>query len=98
MQAINNVIFYNTPFALGWFIQCVGRVARMDSKYDQQNIFILEASDTIDTYKRLLVQDHSELIRIIFGKEGNLPDIGKLDKDVMKKYRTYFKRKLLWKK
>lgn len=97
LQAVNNVIFYNTPFAVGWMIQTVGRIARMDSKYNKQNIYILEAKDTIDTYKRLLVQQHADLIKTLFGKEGNLPDMDTSEKDAIKKYRTYFKRKLLWK-
>ena len=90
------LFFYNTPFATGWFIQLVGRITRMDSKYDNQNIYVLEANNTIDTYKRLLIQDHANLIEVVFGKEGSLPDIGSMDKDAMKKYRSYFKRKFLW--
>lgn len=98
LQQVNNIIMYDTPFSILWYIQLVGRIARMDSPYDKQKVIILEVEDTIDTYKKLLIQEHSYLIKAVFGKEGNLPDIGSLDKDLMKKYRNYFKQKFLWNK
>lgn len=96
LQAVNNVIVYDIPFAIGDLIQLIGRVTRVDSKYDRQHVYFLEADQTIDTYKRLLVQSHSTMIQEIFGEDSNLPYYGDIDKDVMSKYRTYFKRKLLW--
>lgn len=96
LQAVNNVIFYNLPFALGDFIQTVGRVARTDSVYDNQNVYILEVKDTIDTYKRLLLQSNMTLVQAIFGKDRTMPYYGDVEQDVMKKYRQYFKNKMLW--
>lgn len=96
LQAVNNVIFYNLPFALGSYIQMVGRVARTDSIYEKQNIYMLEVRDTIDTYKRMLLQSNMTLVQEIFGKDAVMPYFGDIENDVMKKYRQYFKNKLLW--
>ena len=96
LQAVNNIILYNIPFSTGWVIQAIGRVARMDSKYESQNVYVLEIKDSIDTYKRLLLQANAEAIKQIFGREWTLPDV---DKPVdVKKFRSFFKRKLLWSK
>lgn len=96
LQAVNNVVFYNTPFAVGWMIQGIGRVARMDTKYPEQNIYILEAKDTIDTYKRILVESHAQLIEAIFGKETNLPDLRSVEAADLAALKMQFKRRFLW--
>lgn len=96
LQAVNNIIVYDVPFAIGDLIQLIGRITRMDSLYDTQNLIFMEALETIDTYKRLLVQSNATLIQELFGEDSNLPFYGDIDNDVMKKYRTFFKRKLLW--
>jgi len=94
LQSANNVIIYDIPFSVGWFIQVVGRVARMDSEYEIQNIVLVEAKDTIDTYKRVLIQDHATLIKAVFGAETNLPDnVSEIDRKFMQQLRN----KLLWK-
>lgn len=98
LQAVNNIIFYNIPFAVADLIQGVGRITRLDSKYNEQNCYFIEAEDTIDTYKILLIQHHTHLIKALFGNETSLPDVDKIDKDFMNKYRSYLKRKLLWRK
>ena len=97
LQAVNNIIVYDISFSIGFFIQLIGRICRMDSSYDAQNLYLLEVKDTVDTYKRMLIQDHTAIINTIFGKEGNLPNIENLDKSIMQKYRSYFKKKFLWK-
>lgn len=94
LQSANNVVIYDIPFSVGWFIQVVGRVARMDSEYDVQNITLIEAKDTIDTYKRMLIQEHAVLIKTVFGAETNLPDkVSEVDRKFMQKLRN----SLLWK-
>lgn len=57
-----------SPSSIGFFIQLLGRVCRMDSTYDAQNMYLLEVKDTVDTYKRMLIQDHTATINAIFGK------------------------------
>ena len=96
LQGVNNVVIYNTSFSIGWIIQMIGRITRTDTKYPKLHVYFLEVSETIDTYKRLLFQDHALLIKEVLGKEPILPDFTEVNKDLMKKYRSYFKRKLLW--
>ena len=72
----------------------IGRVTRVDTKYDKQRIYFLEVSETIDTYKRLLVQSHASVIQEIFGEDTNLPYFGDIEDDMVAKYRQYFKNKL----
>ena len=96
LQGVNNVIIYNTSFSIGWIIQMIGRITRTDTKYPKLHVYFLEVSETIDTYKRLLFQDHALLIKEVLGKEPILPDFTEVNPDLMKKYRSYFKRKLLW--
>lgn len=73
LQKANTVIFYDIPFAIQTFIQMVGRVTRMDSKYDHQDIYFIEAEGTSDTYRRILLQMNGQLINQIFGKVNTLP-------------------------
>lgn len=96
LQGVNNVVIYNTSFSIGWIIQVIGRITRTDTKYDKLHVYFLEVTDTIDTYKRLLFQDHAALISEVLGKENILPDMTQVNPELMKKYRSYFKRKLLW--
>lgn len=96
LQAVNNVIFYNIPFSLGNYIQMVGRVARTDSVYSEQNIYMLEAIDTIDTYKRLLLESHMTIVQKIFGRDPVMPYYGDIEKDIANRYKRYLKNTLLW--
>lgn len=73
LQRANTVVFYDIPFAVQTFIQMVGRVTRMDSKYDHQDIYFIEAEGTSDTYRRILLQMNGQLIAQIFGKVNTLP-------------------------
>lgn len=91
---VNNVIFYDIPFAIGLLIQVCGRITRMNTEYDNQNVYLLEVKDTIDTYKRLLIQNNTRIIKSIFGDNSNFPDkVRYIDKRFMKNLR----KKLLWK-
>lgn len=96
LQAVNNVVVYDCPFAIGDLIQLIGRVTRVDTKWNKQNVYFLEVEQTIDTYKRLLIQSHATMIQEVFGKDSNLPYFGDMENDVVSKYRTYLKNKLLW--
>lgn len=106
LQRANNVIFYDIPFAIGRFIQFVGRVCRMDSIFAKQYVYILEVVDTIDTYKRLLIEKNGTTIRELFGEDESLqtdlPEIErKFEKELkqsLAKYLQKLKRELLWKR
>ena len=80
LQVSNNIIMFNLSFSVAQFVQTVGRIIRMDSEYDHMNIFILEALNTVDTYKRLLIQHHAATItRLLSGDSvltnPNLPSV-----------------------
>lgn len=93
LQKANTIIFYDIPFAIQTFIQMVGRVTRMDSKYDHQDIYFIEAEGTSDTYRRILLQMNGQLINQIFGKVNTLPlEMKFIDKKISKQLRNA----LLW--
>ena len=93
LQKANTVIFYDIPFAIQTFIQMVGRVTRMDSKFDHQDIYFIEAEGTSDTYRRILLQMNGQLINQIFGKVNTLPlEMKFIDKKRSKQLRDA----LLW--
>ncbi len=94
LQKANNVVFYDIPFAINDVIQMVGRVARMDSKFSDMNIYFIEYTSTLDTYKRTLIQAHSTLIDSVICHDTNLPtEVLVLDANTQKE----MKRKLVWK-
>jgi hypothetical protein len=87
------MIFYDIPFSVLTFIQAVGRITRMDSKYSEQHIHIIEATGTIDSYKRLLINMNANLIETIFGGVETLPvEMLRIDKSLQ----GVLKKKLLW--
>ena len=93
LQKADSIIFYDTPFSVLTFIQAVGRVTRIDSKYNKQHIHILEAEGTIDSYKRCLMQINGGLITQVFGKVETLPlEVGQLDRNITRQ----LKDGLLW--
>lgn len=93
LQKANTLIFYDTPFSIATFIQAVGRVTRVDSKFDHQNIHLIESFGTIDTYKRCLIELNGAMIEALFGKIATLPlEIAMRDRDVQNELRDG----LLW--
>ena len=93
LQRADSIVFYDIPFSILTFIQAVGRVTRIDSKYNEQYVHILEATGTIDSYKRCLVQINGGLIMNMFGKVETLPlEVGQIDKNVTRQ----LKQGLLW--
>lgn len=93
LQKANSVIFYDIPFSIKTYIQTIGRVTRIDSKYNEQYIHHIEVSGTIDSYKRCLIQINGGLIESMFGRMETLPlEVGQVDRNV-----TYWlKQGLLW--
>lgn len=93
LQRANSIIFYDIPFGIQCFTQACGRVTRMDTKFENQAVHILEARGTIDTYKRVLIQSHTNLITMLFGKMETLPlEVVDLDRNSVDQLRKV----LLW--
>lgn len=83
LQRSNNLILYNVMFSVGRLVQCSGRICRVDSTFDHQNIIALTVKDTIDEYKVTLLKDHLSLINKLLGNEamGAIEDCEYLDID-----------------
>ena len=94
LQKANNLIIYNVPLSTGSMLQLIGRITRMDTEFDKQNVYFLEAIDTIDTYKVGLVASKIELFEKIFNKQETMPD---LSDDKFKIDTKLLKKKYLWK-
>ena len=93
VQKADSFIFYDIPFSILTFMQAVGRVTRMDSKFNKQYIHLLEVQGTIDSYKRCLIQINGGLIMNMFGKMETLPlEVGQIDRDITR----LLKQGLLW--
>lgn len=93
LQAADTIFLYNIPFSVKVLIQLVGRVTRVDSKYPRQYIHFIEAHNTIDTYRRLLISMRGGVINKIFGDIETLPvELTIEDEKIAQKLRN----KLLW--
>ena len=93
LQRANNLIFYDLPFSVGTITQCIGRICRVDSKYKEQNVIIIETKNTIDTYKKLIFNKNIGLIKQLFNNQTTLP----LDMlNVEMNNRDEMKKSLLW--
>ena len=93
LQKADSFVFYDIPFSILTFMQAVGRVTRMDSKYNTQYIHFIEVVGTIDSYKRCLIQINGGLITSMFGKMETLPlEAGQIDRNVTRQ----LKQGLLW--
>lgn len=93
LQRSDTLILYDIPFSIKTILQLLGRITRIDSKYSAQYIHFIEASNTIDTYKRLLISIHGDIINKIFGEIETLPvELTLVDQKIQQKLRN----KLLW--
>jgi len=73
LQRANNIIFYDLPYDISATMQVIGRITRVNTKYDTQYIDILELKGTVDTYKRLCLEKNMKLVESLFGKMNTLP-------------------------
>ena len=94
LQKANNLIMYNIPYSTGSVLQLIGRITRIDTEYDKQNVYIIECIDTIDTYKQGLVASKIELFEAVFGAQATMPNFSD---DKFKIDTKALKRKYLWK-
>lgn len=94
LQASGVMVFYSLSFSVITFVQVVGRIARMDSAHEEMEVYILEARDTIDTYKKKYLEVNTNLVNTITVPNPNLPRVEIIPS---KKYVISLRRKLLWK-
>ena len=90
----NHVFFYSIPFSVGIFIQVLGRITRMDSKYLQDlNCYVPKNDSNIDRYKYELLEANTQVITRLLGEDANLPkSVEAKRKDLIRAMR----RDLLW--
>lgn len=96
LPQVNNIVFYDTPFAIQTITQTVGRITRLNSPYDEQKVHILEVGGTIDSYKRYCIEQHANVVQAIFGRDSALPDVEALDEELARELKKQFKNKFLW--
>lgn len=94
LQASGVMILYSISFDIISFIQVVGRIARMDSIHEEMEVYVLEAKDTIDTYKKKYLEANSDLVNTVTVPNPNLPRVKVIP---TKKYIISLRRRLLWK-
>ena len=73
MQKANSIIFYDLPYDIVKIMQVIGRITRIDTKFNEQYIEVIEAFGTTDTYKRLCMEKNIKLVETLFGKMNTLP-------------------------
>lgn len=93
LQKANSIIFYDLPYDISKIMQVIGRITRVDTKFDKQYIDIIEAFGTTDTYKRLCMEKNMKLIESLFGKMNTLP-YSTYDNE--QKFMSTLRKALLW--
>ena len=100
LQRANNLILWNVPWSCGRLIQVLGRICRVDTTYDHQNVSFLSVNSTIDEYKIELFKRRISLVKVLLGIES----VGTLDNceccyiDIDYSDIKELKRHLLWKR
>lgn len=76
LQAAKAIIFYDTPFSAGDFLQSLGRMIRIGSIHDRVFALHLVATGTVDERVMEVVSRKMELIEAVIGKrlKGDGPD------------------------
>lgn len=94
LQSCPNLVFYECPQNPGLFIQVIGRIVRIGSKYSEFNIHFITVEDTIDAYKFEYMSQNKELFAKVLNNE-TLPS-----SDSLKGYNSFIidklKRNFLW--
>lgn len=93
LQAVNNVVFFDMPWSVGDILQNIGRVTRVDSTYDHQNVYFICAKGTIDQYKTALVSANMALLKKVIGGYGFMETCFKR---VQRQTVIELRRSLLW--
>lgn len=93
LQRANAIIFYDLPYDISRIMQVIGRITRVDTKFSEQYIDIIEAFGTVDTYKRLSMEKNQKLITDLFGKMNTLP-VAEYNNE--QKFMNILRKNLLW--
>lgn len=93
LQKANSIIFYDLPYDISAIMQVIGRITRVDTKFDRQYIDIIEAFGTTDTYKRLCMEKNMKLVESLFGKMNTLPYTTYNNEQ---KFMSTLRKSLLW--
>lgn len=72
LQAVNNVVFFDLAWESGEIIQTLGRITRIDTTYEDLNVWFITAKGTIDQYKISLLSSNLDLVRRVLGGYGFL--------------------------
>ena len=95
LQSTDNFIFYDLPWTAGAYIQAIGRIIRIGSKYDEFNVYIVLAKDTLDEYKYEYLGSNEETLRYIQGNPNMFSsEIKNPNSEILKKLR----KSMLWDK
>lgn len=94
LQKANNLILYDCPFNIKTCLQAIGRITRVTTEYSSQSVYVLEVCETIDTYRRMLMEERAAIIKQLLGASSTLPgEVSRIDRENISKLR----RLLLWK-
>ncbi|HEC65960.1 MAG TPA: hypothetical protein ENI23_11765, partial [bacterium] len=93
LDAVNHLLFYDTPFSIVTVSQVIGRIVRISSLYKEFYIFFLKVKDTVDEYKVNLISTNADLVKEVIGGYSNLPDL----KYHSPKSMMLMRKSLLWK-
>lgn len=68
LQAAKALVFYDTPWSAGDYIQIVGRMIRVGSEHDRCYAIHLVARDTVDEHVQKIVKKKMKLIEDVLGE------------------------------
>jgi SNF2 family DNA or RNA helicase len=79
LQAAKAIIFYDTPFSAGDYLQVLGRMIRIGSIHDRVFAYHLVARDTVDERVMAIIESKMELIERVLGKRIKGEDDDEMD-------------------
>lgn len=92
LQKADTIIFYNIPWGIQEYLQCLGRITRNDTEFDKQYVYFLQYEGTIDNYKMLRIKDKLGIVEQVQGDQLDTSDGISIDNDDMSELKSL----LLW--
>lgn len=92
LQKADTIIFYNIPWSIQEYLQCLGRITRNDTEFSKQYVYFLEYEGTIDNYKMIRIKDRLGIVEQVQGDQLDSSDGISLDGEDM----NIVKNLLLW--
>ena len=68
LQAAKAVVFYDTPWSAGDYLQILGRMIRIGSEHDSVYAVHLVCRDTIDEHVQTVIKKKMRLIEQVLGE------------------------------